>query len=136
MLRASNGEVMSTNHSGTVQAPSARRAILVAAGAIVFSSLLSAQAPQTPAAPVAREAAQANRLPVRRVVLYKSGVGYFEHLGRVRGNQSVAMDFASGERDDGGRAVTTRDVDGGRVRGVSYNGEAGLVRRLGGLRLP
>ncbi|HKD92946.1 MAG TPA: hypothetical protein VKB56_13630, partial [Terriglobales bacterium] len=29
------------------------------------------------------------RLPVRRVVLYKNGVGYFEHSGRVRGTQDV-----------------------------------------------
>ena len=27
----------------------------------------------------------ADRLPITRVVLYKNGVGFFEHLGRVRG---------------------------------------------------
>ena len=27
------------------------------------------------------------RLPVTRVILYKNGVGYFEHAGHVRGNQ-------------------------------------------------
>jgi len=25
------------------------------------------------------------KLPVKRVVLYKNGLGYFEHLGNVRG---------------------------------------------------
>ena len=63
---------------------------------IVASSLIHAQAPS--AAPP-REAA-ANRLPVHRVVLYKSGVGYFEHLGKVKGNQSVTIDFTSGQLDD------------------------------------
>ena len=29
----------------------------------------------------------AAKLPMRRVVLYKNGVGYFEHLGRVRSSQ-------------------------------------------------
>ena len=28
--------------------------------------------------------AQASRLPVKRVVLYKNGVGYFEHSGHVQ----------------------------------------------------
>jgi len=33
------------------------------------------------------QSATTAKLPVRRVVLYKNGVGYFEHLGRVRGSQ-------------------------------------------------
>jgi hypothetical protein len=37
----------------------------------------------------------AAKLPVRRVVLYKNGVGYFEHLGHVRGTQDVHIDFTS-----------------------------------------
>jgi hypothetical protein len=98
---------------------------------LVLSGLLQAQS-QTPAASVQA----AGRLPVRRVVLYKSGVGYFEHLGRVRGNQTVAIDFTSGQLDDVLKSLTALDLDGGRVSGVSYNSEAGLDRRLAGLRLP
>jgi hypothetical protein len=36
-----------------------------------------------------------NKLPVKRVVLYKNGVGYFEHLGQVRDKQDVAIPFTS-----------------------------------------
>jgi hypothetical protein len=90
----------------------------------------SAQTP-SPAAPQGPDP-----LPVRRVVLYKSGVGYFEHLGRVRGNQTVTIDFTSGQLDDVLKSLTALDLDGGRVSGVSYNSEAGLDRRLGALRLP
>src|SRR5450759_650168 len=36
---------------------------------------------------------QPPRLPVKRVVLYKNGVGYFEHVGQVRGNQEVTIPF-------------------------------------------
>ena len=39
----------------------------------------------------------AARLPVRRVVLYKNGVGFFEHSGRVTGDQSVTIDFTTGQ---------------------------------------
>src|SRR5262245_48635004 len=118
-----------------LHAPSVRMSVIVTACAIALSSLLSAQTPQTPAAPAAREAA-VNRLPVRRVVLYKSGVGYFEHLGRVRGNQAVTVDFTSGQLDDVLKSLTTIDLDGGRVLGISYNSDAGLDRRLAALRLP
>ena len=97
---------------------------------LALSALASAQAP-APAAPQTPDP-----LPVRRVVLYKSGVGYFEHLGQVRGNQTVAIDFTSGQLDDVLKSLTTLDLDGGRVSGVSYNSEAGLDRRLGALRLP
>jgi hypothetical protein len=76
------------------------------------------------------------RLPVKRVVLYKSGIGYFEHLGRVRGNQDVTIEFTSSQLDDVLKSLTALDLDGGRVASVSYNSDAGLTRRLSGLRLP
>jgi hypothetical protein len=81
-------------------------------------------------------AAQAPDLPVRRVVLYKNGVGYFEHLGRVRGNQDIHIDFTSGQLNDALASLTVLDLDGGRIGGVSYNSTAPFDRRLGALRLP
>jgi hypothetical protein len=100
--------------------------------AFVMSGLIHAQAP----APGAARQTTGDRLPVRRVVLYKSGVGYFEHLGKVRGNQQVTIDFTSGQLDDVLKSLTTLDLDGGRVAGVSYNSDAALDRRLSALRLP
>lgn len=106
---------------------------LPVAVALMMSGLIHAQAP-TAGAPRAPQ--PADRLPVKRVVLYKSGVGYFEHVGKVRGNQTVTIDFTSGQLDDVLKSLTTLDLDGGRVSGVSYNSEAALDRRLGALRLP
>src|SRR3989442_14979678 len=83
----------------------------------------------------AAEAAAA-KLPVRRVVLYKNGVGYFEHLGRVRGSQDVSIDFTSGQLNDVLKSLTILDLGKGRITGVSYNSDAPLGRRLGLLRLP
>jgi hypothetical protein len=80
--------------------------------------------------------APAPELPVRRVVLYKNGVGYFEHLGRVRGNQDIHIDFTSGQLNDALASLTVLDLDGGRIGGVSYNSTAPFDRRLGALRLP
>src|SRR5260370_23466432 len=78
---------------------------------------------------------RAASLPVRRVVLYKNGVGYFEHLGRVRGKQTGHVDFTSAQLNDVLKSLTALDLSGGRITGVDYNSEAPLARRLSTLRL-
>jgi hypothetical protein len=76
-----------------------------------------------------------SKLPVRRVVLYKNGVGFFEHLGSVHGNQDVHIDFTSSQLNDVLNSLTVLDLSGGRITGVDYNSEAPLARRLATLRL-
>jgi hypothetical protein len=95
-------------------------------------------APRTAAREAEAGAAEAAgaKLPVRRVVLYKNGVGYFEHLGRVRGNQTLTIDFTSGQLNDVLSSLTVLDLGGGRITAVNYNSEAPLAKRLGALRLP
>jgi len=78
---------------------------------------------------------EAGKLPVRRVVLYKNGVGYFEHLGRVRGSQDVHVDFTSAQLNEVLKSLTVLDLSGGKITGVDYNSEAPLARRLATLRL-
>jgi hypothetical protein len=75
-------------------------------------------------------------LPVQRVVLYKSGVGYFEHLGSVRDNQNVTVPFTSGQLNDVLKSLTVLDLNGGRITGVEYGSAAPIDRQLGDLRLP
>lgn len=79
--------------------------------------------------------ASAAKLPVHRVVLYKNGIGYFEHLGRARGSQDVHVDFTSAQLNDVLKSLTVLDLSGGRITGVDYNSEAPLARRLATLRL-
>lgn len=92
--------------------------------------------PATTARADAESEASAAKLPVRRVVLYKTGVGYFEHSGQVRGNQTVEVDFTSSQLNDVLQSLTVLDLSGGRIAGVNYNSEAPLSQRLGMLRLP
>jgi hypothetical protein len=89
-----------------------------------------------PAPAPAPDAQGPTRLPVRRVVLYKSGVGYFEHVGRVRGDQAVSIDLTSGQLDDVLKSLTTADLGGGRVTGITFNSTAPLEQRLRTLGLP
>src|SRR5437879_13860277 len=76
------------------------------------------------------------QLPVKRVVLYKNGVGYFEHVGQVQGNQEVAIPFTSGQLNDVLKSLTVLDLGGGRITGVGYGSSAPVDRQLGDLRLP
>jgi hypothetical protein len=75
-------------------------------------------------------------LPVKRVVLYKSGVGYFEHQGGIRGSQDVSIPFTSGQLNDVLKSLTVLDLNGGRITGVEYGSTAPADRQLGDLRLP
>jgi hypothetical protein len=116
------------------------RFLTTAALWLALASMLSGQAlsgqsssPSTPD-PVAADSSA--RLPVTRVILYKNGVGYFEHAGHVRGNQDVNVDFTTAQLNDVLKSLTVLDLGKGRITGVSYNSTAPLEHRLGSLRLP
>jgi hypothetical protein len=86
---------------------------------------------------VANVAAQgAEKLPVRRVVLYKNGIGYFEHTGRVTGNQELTIEFTSAQLNDVLKSLTVLDLSGGKISGVGYNSVAPISEQLKSLRLP
>ena len=74
-------------------------------------------------------------LPVRKVVLYKNGVGYFEHAGQVNGSQRVAIDFSSSQLNDVLQSLTVLDEGGGRVAAVNYNSTTPIEQQLRTLAL-
>jgi hypothetical protein len=112
-----------------------------------FTVTLAAQSPagsQAKPKPVAPKAQLATPqaptqvikdLPVRKVVLYKNGVGYFEHAGSVTGNQRVAIDFTSPQLNDVLQSLTVLDEGGGRIAGVNYNSTTPLAEQLKSLSL-
>ena len=69
-------------------------------------------------------------VPVRKVVLYKNGIGYFEHLGQVRGEQAVEIVLPSSQLNDVLKSLTVIDLGRGQVTGVTYDSAAPLERRL------
>jgi Domain of unknown function (DUF4139) len=108
--------------------------------ALLWLALATMSYAQTSAQPTVRPASastrSAARLPVTRVILYKNGVGYFEHSGRIRGNQDVDIDFTTAQLNDVLKSLTVLDLGKGRITGVGYNSTASLERRLGSLHLP
>jgi hypothetical protein len=69
-------------------------------------------------------------------VLYKNGVGYFEHTARVHGTQDLNIDFTTAQLNDVLKSLTAVDLGDGRVSSVRYNSIAPLDERLKSLRLP
>lgn len=81
-------------------------------------------------APDANAAKSAVPLSVRKVVLYKNGMGYFEHLGVVQGKQEVEIVLPSTQLNDVLKSLTVIDLGNGQVAGVTYDSTAPLSRRL------
>jgi hypothetical protein len=104
--------------------------------AVLYLLLASLSSGQSLFGQSSPSADSASRLPVTRVVLYKNGVGYFEHAGRVRDSQDVNVDFTTAQLNDVLKSLTVLDLGKGRITGVSYNSNAPLERRLGSLHLP
>jgi hypothetical protein len=116
------------------------RRLLCAVLVAIVAVSLAAQTPTHPATKAALPAASAapgsvTDLPVRKVVLYKNGVGYFEHSGPVNGDQRVAIDFTSSQLNDVLQSLTTLDSKGGKVSAVSYNSTTPIEQQLESLAL-
>ena len=104
---------------------------------LLLAASASAQSPApSPRTAAVETSGAADTLPVRRVVLYKAGIGYFEHLGNVRDRQDVTVRFTSAQLNDVLKSLTTIDLGNGQITAVSYNSIAPMDQRLGALRLP
>ena len=108
--------------------------ILLCAALLTAAQAQSKAAPKP--APIKQTAPQPSaQLPVTRVSLYKNGVGYFEHSGRVSGDQSVTIDFTSAQLNDVLQSLTAIDLNGGRISGAAYNSTTPLEQQLKALPL-
>ena len=68
-------------------------------------------------------------------MLYKNGVGYFEHAGTVNGNQRVTVDFTSTQLNDVLQSLTALDSKGGTIGAVGYNSTMPIQQQLNTLAL-
>lgn len=86
----------------------------------------------------AADVAQAERaagLNLSRVVLYRSGVGYFQRTGTVSNDAKLSMPFDVSQINDVIKSLQVLDLDGGRVDSVSYPTKDPISRRLGSFAL-
>ncbi len=70
-------------------------------------------------------------LPIRRITLYRSGVGSFERRGLVQGNSMVPLRFKTEQVNDILKSMVALDLSGkGSVDNISYGSKEPLNRRL------
>ena len=69
-------------------------------------------------------------LPIRKVMLYKNGVGYFEHLGEVRGAAPVDITFSSAQLNDVLKSLTVLDLAPAPLGSVTYDSTKPTDRQL------
>ena len=70
------------------------------------------------------------QVPVTKVVLFSSGVGYFEHAGTVRGNSATELRFKTSQINDILKSLVLQDEDGGRVGAITYPSQDPLAKTL------
>src|SRR5438477_8623618 len=69
-------------------------------------------------------------LPVTRVVLFNSGVGYFSRSGEVTDDARVDLTFPEQDVNDLLKSMVLEDFNGGRVAAVSYDSREPITRTL------
>lgn len=69
-------------------------------------------------------------IPVKRVVMFSSGVAFFEHAGKVEGNATVDMKFNVKDINDLLKSMVLQDLGGGRISTVSYGSKDPITRAL------
>src|SRR5262245_5938957 len=83
------------------------------------------------AAPEAKQDLKpATSLPITRVVLFNSGVGYFSRSGDVEGDARVDLTFQEQDINDLLKSMVLEDFGNGRISAVSYDSREPIARTL------
>lgn len=69
-------------------------------------------------------------VPLSRVVLFSSGVGYFERNGSVDGDASVELSFRTEQINDMLKSMVLQDLSGGTIAPVTYAPQDPLEKTL------
>src|SRR5271157_6633899 len=69
-------------------------------------------------------------VPISSLVLFTSGVGYFQHDGTVDGNARMELTFSASQINDLLKSLVLRDMDGGAITSVTYSSRDPITRTL------
>ncbi|MDP3981650.1 MAG: hypothetical protein Q8Q33_09580, partial [Chlamydiota bacterium] len=71
-----------------------------------------------------------NSLPLKKVVLYTSGVGYFQHHGIVEDDAQIELRMKSDDINDILKSMVVQDFDGGLISNVTYDSRDPITKTL------
>jgi hypothetical protein len=104
--------------------------VLVAVVYLLLSPLVLAKPESRDEARGAGKAPSAEQLPLGQIVLFSSGVGYFQREGTVEGTTRVDLSFSVQDINDLLKSMVIRDLDGGAVSTVAYDSNAPVEKTL------
>src|SRR5271157_1200421 len=95
-----------------------------------MSSLVIVFALLEPAGAPAQAEEKDVSVPLSTLVLFTSGVGYFQHDGTVDGNAKMELTFSADQINDLLKSLVLRDLDGGSISSVTYSSRDPITRTL------
>src|SRR5260370_23977670 len=107
-----------------------RKLISAILGAITAVCLPTISRAQLAAEKQDQPAAQAASVPVKAVVLFSSGVGYFEHYGTVKGTGTTELRFKTQQINDILKSLVLQDLDKGRIGVITYPSQDPIAKTL------
>ncbi len=69
-------------------------------------------------------------VPLNKVVMFNSGVGFFEHRGEVQGNARLELKFNVDDVNDLLKSMVLQDLGGGKVSTVNYDSKDPITKTL------
>src|SRR5436190_6896176 len=112
-----------------------RKSILLASvgGAAALAGLVGLQigwSPETPVRAALAARPDMSQLPMAQVILYSSGVGYFQREGEVEGSTRIDLSFPVQDINDLLKSMVLQDLGGGHISAVNYDSQAPIDRTL------
>ena len=98
--------------------------LLLTGGAVAEAHAAIPSSPSTPTP----------EIPVRSVVLFSSGVGYFEHVGTIAGDVNTELRFKTNQINDILKSLVLEDR-GGRIGAVIYPSQDPISKTLGSFQV-
>ncbi len=62
----------------------------------------------------------ASDVPLQRVVMFNSGVGFFDRQGTVQGDAQIELKFSVDDINDLLKSMVVQDLGGGHISAVTY----------------
>jgi hypothetical protein len=103
---------------------------VIAIGLALRPDALPAQQGKPPADPFAPARAQPAPLPINKVILFTSGVAYFQREATIDGNANRDLSFPVRDINDLLKTLVLRDHGGGEIHAVGYDSHEPIDRTL------
>ncbi len=73
---------------------------------------------------------ESDALPLERVTLFTSGVGYFEHRATIQGEREISLTFEAEDVNDLLKSMVVQDLGGGTISAVTYGSRDPVAKAL------